>query len=48
MGFTDLILAAAIAGGALWLLYRSLWRKKGHCRGCDGGVCGGKRQTGQE
>ena len=38
MGLLDITLMVAIAGGALWLLYRSLWKKKGCC-GSDG--CGG-------
>lgn len=33
MGLFDIILMAVIAGGALWLLYRSLWQKKGCCGG---------------
>lgn len=44
MGCADLMLAAVILGGALWLLYHSLWKRKGHCPGCDGGGCAGKRQ----
>ena len=39
MGFTDIILMIAIIGGALYLLYRSLWKKKGHCSGCEVGTC---------
>ncbi|WKZ31790.1 MAG: FeoB-associated Cys-rich membrane protein [Thermodesulfobacteriota bacterium] len=37
MGLPDIIIAAAIIGGALYLLYRSLWKKKGHCQGCSTG-----------
>ena len=40
MGVSDMIIAAVIVAGALWLLYRSLWQKKGHCHGCSGGGCG--------
>lgn len=39
MSWTDLILAGAIALGALYLLYRSIWKKQGHCCGCDSGSC---------
>ena len=39
MGFADIILMAAIIGGAFFLLYRSLWKKKGHCPGCDSQIC---------
>ncbi len=42
MGTVDLIIAAAILGVAVWLLYRSIWKKKGHCHGCDG--CSGERK----
>jgi attachment p12 family protein len=38
MGISDLIIATAILSGSGWLLYRSLWQKKGHC---TGGCCGG-------
>lgn len=40
MGTADMIIAAAILGVAAWLLYRSVWKKKGHCHGCEGGGCG--------
>jgi len=40
VGTFDIVLMAAILAGAAWLLYRSLWKKKGHCPGCDGGGCG--------
>jgi hypothetical protein len=44
MGFSDIVWTIVIVGGALWLLYHSLWKKKGHCSGsgCDGGSCGKK------
>ncbi|KAA0892129.1 FeoB-associated Cys-rich membrane protein [Oryzomonas rubra] len=42
MGAFDIVLMIAILAGAAWLLYSSLWKKKGHCPGCDGGSCGGK------
>jgi hypothetical protein len=35
----------AIAGGAVWLLYSSLWKKKGCC-GSDGSGCSGCRDKG--
>ena len=34
MGVSDIVLMVLIIGGALYLLYRSLWKKKGHCAGC--------------
>lgn len=42
MGLFDISLMILIAGGALWLLYHSLWKKKGHCHGCDSGSCNSK------
>jgi hypothetical protein len=35
MGLADVILAAAILGGASWLLYRTLVRQGGACGGCS-------------
>lgn len=43
MGFIDIALMIVIAGGALYLLYRSIWKKKGHCQGCDSGHCHGRK-----
>jgi hypothetical protein len=44
MGAFDIILMILIIGGALWLLYYSLWKKKGHCQGgCGSGGCCGKK-----
>ncbi len=28
-----------ILSGAAYLLYRSVWKKQGHCPGCDVGTC---------
>gem|GEM_PF-1679249 len=39
--FVDIVWMGFIIAGALSLLYRSLWKKKGHCTGCcNSGVCG--------
>lgn len=38
MGSPDILVASVILAGASYLLYRSLWKKKGHCHGCSG--CG--------
>jgi len=35
MGIVDIVLIVVIVGGAVYLLYRSLWKKKGYCTGCD-------------
>jgi len=35
MGIVDIVLIVLIVGGAVYLLYRSLWKKKGYCPGCD-------------
>ena len=37
--FVDITLMAVIIAGAVYLLYRSVWKKKGHCQGCDSGTC---------
>lgn len=39
MGATDILLMGVIIGGALYLLYRSVWKKKGHCSGCNSVTC---------
>jgi len=39
MGLVDIILMIVIIAGAVYLLYRSLWKKKGHCPGCDSETC---------
>lgn len=45
MGAFDFVLITVILGGAFWLLYHSIWKKKGHCQGCDSGSCNTKRRT---
>lgn len=35
MGFADIVLMGLIAAGAVYLLYRSIWKKKGYCHGCS-------------
>ncbi|MBI5787545.1 MAG: FeoB-associated Cys-rich membrane protein [Candidatus Schekmanbacteria bacterium] len=42
MKITDIILSIIIIAGALFLLYRSLFKKKGYCPGCDHGDCKSK------
>lgn len=44
MGMIDIILMIMILEGAFWLLYLSLWKKKGHCQGCSSGSCGTKKR----
>jgi hypothetical protein len=39
MGIADIIWMVLIIAGALYILYRSLWKKKGHCPGCDSETC---------
>ena len=39
MSMLDVTLMVLILGGAFYLLYRSLWKKKGHCQGCDSVAC---------
>ncbi|HYD43183.1 MAG TPA: hypothetical protein VEB43_20285 [Anaeromyxobacter sp.] len=36
MGVLDVVLAAAILGAAVYVLYRRIWKSGGHCGGCSG------------
>jgi hypothetical protein len=40
VGAADLVIAGLVLAGALYLLYRSTWKRGGACHGCDGGACG--------
>ncbi|MDI1471853.1 hypothetical protein THER_0449 [Thermodesulfovibrio sp. N1] len=42
MTIIDIIVAWLIFLGAIYLLYRSLWKMKGHCSGCASGACSKK------
>jgi len=44
MGVNDVVWMVLILAGAGWLLYRSLWKKKGHCAGCESGTCDVKKK----
>ncbi len=46
MGAIDILLMGLIIGGALYLLYRSIWKKKGHCSGCASETCEMKKKYG--
>jgi hypothetical protein len=48
MGIVDVLLMVLIIGGAVYLLYRSLWKKKGHCIGCDSETCDVKKKSNQK
>ncbi len=39
MGFVDILLMVLIITGAVYILYRSIWKKKGHCANCDSESC---------
>jgi hypothetical protein len=39
MGIWEMVLIGLIVVGAIFLLYRSLWKKRGYCHGCDSGKC---------
>jgi hypothetical protein len=41
MGFVDILLMTGIIAGAIYLLYRSIWKKKGHCHMRQGKIKGG-------
>ena len=36
MGFTNVALVTVILGGAIYMLYRSIWKNKGQCPDCSG------------
>jgi hypothetical protein len=40
MEIKDMLIAVGILAAALYLLYHSVWKKKGHCSGCCDGGCG--------
>jgi hypothetical protein len=40
MGIWEILLIGLIAAGAFFLLYRSLWKKRGYCPGCNDAKCG--------
>jgi hypothetical protein len=44
MGFADIFLMVLIISGAVYTLYRSIWKKKGHCSGCDSEMCEMKKK----
>ncbi len=39
MEFSDYLWLALILAGTLYLLYRSLFKKKGRCSGCNSESC---------
>ena len=39
MAFSDILWMGLIIAGALYLLYRSVWKNKGHCAGCESRTC---------
>jgi hypothetical protein len=39
MEIWEMVLMGLIVGGATFLLYRSLWKKRGYCHGCGSGKC---------
>jgi len=39
MTIIDIIVALLIFFGAVYLLYFSICKRKGHCSGCASGVC---------
>jgi len=45
MGIIDVLLIVLIVAFALYLLYRSFWKKKGYCSGCSSRSCGMKKRT---
>lgn len=45
MGFSDIIWMALIIAGAGYVLYRSVWKKRGYCPGCDSQTCSSKPEN---
>lgn len=45
MEIKDMLIAVVIVAGALYLLYHSVWKKKGHCHGCSDGSCSSGKTT---
>ncbi len=43
MGISDIIIAVIILAGTVYLLYYSIWKRKGHCHGCGERGCSGKK-----
>jgi hypothetical protein len=39
MEFADILWMVVIVAASVYLLYRSVWKKKGHCTGCEGCSC---------
>lgn len=39
MGVKDIVWMALILAGAVYVLYRSIWKKRGYCQGCDSETC---------
>lgn len=48
MGVVDIILVVLIVGAAVYILYRSIWKKKGHCSGCNVETCETKEKGSKE
>jgi hypothetical protein len=42
MSLADAVWLLLIGAATVYLLYRSLWKKRGHCHGC-GGSCDTKK-----
>jgi hypothetical protein len=40
MGIWEIVLIVLIIGGVIFLLYKSLWKKRGYCPGCSNAKCG--------
>jgi len=45
MILVDITLMILIVGGACWLLYNTLWKKKGGCHGSDCSGCSCESKT---
>lgn len=43
MGSSDIVWMALIIAGAIYVLYRSIWKKRGHCCGCQDETCSARQ-----
>lgn len=48
MGITDFVWMVLILAAAGYLLYHSLWKKKGHCSGCKACSCASDQLKGRK
>ena len=45
MDLIDIVVAVTVALFVVFLLYRSVWKKRGECAGCEVSDCGPKKHV---